>query len=66
MDKGTTYNGFIVKKSTEMKELKCRLVELVHKNTNAEVIHIANDDPENVFCFLSKLFPKHLTASPIF
>jgi len=56
-DKGSRYKGFIVTKNIEIDELKCRLIELTHEASGAEVIHIANDDPENVFCIAFRTTP---------
>lgn len=47
---GERINDFEVTKSTEISELKCRLTELTHLPTGAAIMHIANDDPENLFC----------------
>jgi len=49
---------FIVKKSLPIPELDVHLTELVHKKTNATVLHIAAKDPENVFCLSFKTIPK--------
>ncbi|MCB1118406.1 MAG: insulinase family protein [Chlamydiia bacterium] len=38
-------------------ELKCELVELVQEESGAQVMHIANDDPENVFCLSFRTLP---------
>lgn len=56
--KGTTYRGFTVTNATEIKELKCWLIELSHDKTGANIIHIANDDPENVFCLSFQTLPQ--------
>lgn len=47
---GDRYKNFEVTKSTEISELKCQLTELTHIPTGAVVMHLANDDPENLFC----------------
>jgi len=52
------YNGFIVTKSQEIPELKCHLTELVHEATGAQVLHLGNDDPENLFCLSFRTLPE--------
>lgn len=54
---GQTYHDFVVTRATEIPELKCFLRELVHTPTGAEVMHIANEDPENVFCLTLQTLP---------
>jgi len=44
------YRGFRVTKSQPIPELQCTLVELTHQPTGGRVIHLANDDVENLFC----------------
>jgi Zn-dependent M16 (insulinase) family peptidase len=55
---GQTYHGFQVTKSLEIPEINCHLYELVHLPTNASVLHIANDDPENLFCLSFQTLPE--------
>jgi len=50
--------GFVVENVVEIPEIKCSLIELVHKKTGAKVMHIANDDEENVFCLAFQTIPK--------
>lgn len=47
---GDIYRGFCVTKVQPIHELQCSLVELTHQPTGARVIHLANDDAENLFC----------------
>lgn len=54
---GQTYHDFLVTKATEIHELQCKLIELVHVPTGARVMHIANDDPENLFCLSFQTLP---------
>lgn len=51
------YNGFKVTRIVPIHELQCKLRELVHVNTGARVLHIENDDPENVFCLSFQTLP---------
>lgn len=54
---GQTYHDFIVTRVLEIPELQCTLRELVHIPTQAQVMHIANDDPENLFCLSFQTLP---------
>ena len=48
---------FRVTKQIPLEELQSTLTELVHEPTGARVMHIANDDPENVFCLSFQTLP---------
>lgn len=54
---GNLYHHFKVTKLQEIPELHCTLVELIHLPTEAKVMYIANDDPENVFCLSFQTTP---------
>lgn len=54
---GQKYRDFEVTKVLEIAELQCHLIELVHIPTGAQVMHIANEDPENLFCLSFKTLP---------
>lgn len=56
---GQAYNGFKVVKIREIPELQCVLRELEHEKTGAHVMHIANEDPENVFCLSFQTLPEN-------
>ena len=47
---GQKLGPFIVTKVQPIQELSCTLVQLTHERVGAKVIHIANDDTENLFC----------------
>src|SRR5260370_247987 len=51
------YNGFKVTRIVPLPELQCTMRELVHVKTGAKVLHIENDDPENVFCLSFQTLP---------
>lgn len=51
------YKGFKLVKSIPLPELKCALHEYKHSKTGAEVLHIENDDPENIFCLSLQTLP---------
>lgn len=54
---GQTYHQFTVTKALEIPELQCFLRELIHEPTGACVMHLSNQDPENLFCLSFKTFP---------
>ena len=54
---GKTYKSFSITKYLPLEELQCSLVEAVHGPTGARIIHIANDDPENLFCLSFQTLP---------
>ena len=55
--KGERYHAFFLKKILYIEELKCTLREIVHEPSGAEIIHLENDDPENLFCLSFKTLP---------
>lgn len=54
---GQVYHDFKVTRLLEIPELQCTLRELIHIPTQAQVMHIANDDPENLFCLSFQTLP---------
>ncbi len=54
---GETYGNFKVTRVIEIHELQCILRELVHIPTGAQIMHIANDDPDNLFCLSFRTTP---------
>ncbi|MDE3045437.1 MAG: insulinase family protein [Verrucomicrobiota bacterium] len=54
---GQTYHGFLITQYLPLKELHSTLIELVHEPTGARVMHIVNEDPENLFCLSFQTFP---------
>lgn len=54
---GEKHRDFIVTKYVVIDELHCVLRELMHVPTGAIVMHIENDDPENLFCLSFKTLP---------
>ncbi|TXI41219.1 MAG: metalloprotease [Nitrosomonas sp.] len=54
---GEVYRGFRVTNRKEIPELQCTLIEMIHEATGAQVMHIANEDPENVFCLSFRTTP---------
>ena len=51
------HGSFVVTKAQEIPELQAFLRELVHEPTGASVMHIANQDPENLFCLSFRTYP---------
>jgi Zn-dependent M16 (insulinase) family peptidase len=56
---GDKYLDFIVTKSLYIDELKATLKEITHAPSSAKIIHIGNDDRENLFCLSFKTLPKN-------
>lgn len=54
---GQVYHNFKVLKTLAIDELQCQFIELVHLPTGANVMHIENDDPENLFCLSFQTLP---------
>lgn len=54
---GQTYRNFVITKYLPLHELQSALVELTHEPTGARILHIANDDPENLFCLSFRTLP---------
>lgn len=54
---GTIYKDFKITKALEIPELQCRMIELEHLPTGAQVLHVANEDPENFFCLSFQTVP---------
>ncbi|NGX57799.1 MAG: hypothetical protein K940chlam3_00695 [Chlamydiae bacterium] len=49
--------GFHVENVVDIPEINSVIIELKHNKTGAQVMHIANDDPENVFNLLFQTIP---------
>lgn len=45
-----SFRGFRVTRVQHVSELQCTVRELVHEESGAQVLHLENDDPENLFC----------------
>ncbi len=54
---GQKYKNFEVLRSFHISELQSTLIELVHEPSGAKIMHIANDDPENLFCLSFQTLP---------
>src|SRR3989338_2410365 len=47
---GQVYQGFMTTRYLPLDELQSTLIELTHEASGARGLHIANNDPENLFC----------------
>lgn len=54
---GQSYQDFKLERIIEISELQCHLRELIHMPTGATVMHIGNEDPENLFCLSFQTIP---------
>jgi len=54
---GEKYHDFVLTNVKEFPELQCVLKELTHVPTGAKVMHIENEDPENLFCLSFRTLP---------
>src|SRR5580692_7798226 len=54
---GQRYKGYRITKYLPLNELQSALIELVHEGSGARIIHIANSDPENLFCLSFQTLP---------
>ena len=54
---GQVVQGFLITRVFPLKELQSTYLELVHEDSGAEVIQIANDDPENLFSLSFQTLP---------
>ncbi|MFN0065852.1 MAG: insulinase family protein [Chlamydiales bacterium] len=57
MKNAVTTKNFCVTKSLYIDELQCHLTELRHEPTGAEILHLGNDDEENVFNLSFRTYP---------
>src|SRR5579872_2097979 len=48
---------FFIVKEIFLKELNATLRELEHESSGAKIMHIENDDPENLFCLSFETLP---------
>jgi len=48
---------FQIVKELALPELESTLVEIIHEPTGARIIHIGNNDPENLFCLSLQTLP---------
>ena len=61
---GDTYGDFKLTKLQPIDELQVVLREVCHQPSGATIVHLANNDPENVFCLSFKTWPKNSDGVP--
>ncbi len=64
LKKDQKYKNFTVTKYLPLPEIKNTLIELVHDKTKAQVIHLQNDDEENLFSLSFKTYPLSSNGAP--
>lgn len=57
-----SYKDFVCRKSSVIEELQMVLYEFEHGPSGARVIHLAADDPENLFCISMQTLPSDSTG----
>lgn len=50
--------NYDLNEKTHLHELQCDVIELTHKKTGAKILHIENDDDENLFSLSFRSYPK--------
>ena len=61
---GESSHGFLLKRTKHVPELQLTAFDLEHQKTGAEYLHIARDDPNNVFSIGFKTNPPDDTGVP--
>src|ERR1700722_19391453 len=57
-------NGFLVRKVTPLPRLRSTAIELLHEATGAKILHLHNDDTENLFSVTLPTPPPDDTGVP--
>lgn len=52
-----TITGYTINRSQYIEEIGATFTELVHEDTGAQIIHVGNDDPENLFALSFRTYP---------
>lgn len=55
-------HGFIAKRELFIDEIQCKFIEWEHETSGARLVHLHNDDPENVFCLSLSTLPQDSTG----
>lgn len=55
---GERYGDFLLTEYTPIEELQLVFRQLLHIPTGAEVMHLQNEDPENLFCLAFRTLPR--------
>lgn len=64
MKKNEVYRGFRVKNVTRVDEIGVKVLDIVHEKSGAEIVHVVNDDDENVFAITCKTYPENSRGTP--
>ncbi len=64
MKEAQSHGNFVCTRSEPIQELNATLIELTHRPSGAKVLHIANDDQENVFCLSFQTLPESSNGAP--
>ena len=56
---GDTYKNFELIQQFDIKEIKCLLKVVRHNPSGAQVVHLENEDDENVFCLAFRTLPEN-------
>ncbi len=63
-EEGQKYKDFALINYQYIEELQSTLRELIHIPSGAQVMHLENDDPENLFCLSFKTLPDSSSGAP--
>ena len=61
---GESIHGFVLNRTKHVPELQLTAIQLYHKKTGAEYLHVARDDKNNVFSIGFKTNPPDATGVP--
>ena len=61
---GQTIGHYLIKNIVEIKELQSIFYELEHTKIKSTILHVANEDPENLFCLAFQTPPSSSNGLP--
>ncbi|MDR2861307.1 MAG: insulinase family protein, partial [Syntrophobacterales bacterium] len=61
---GEKFGGFEIKRVTPLPDIRQTAYEMIHLETKADVLHLHNDDPENVYAICFRTPPHDSTGLP--
>jgi presequence protease len=56
--------SYKVDKAIYLDEIRVAFTQLTHRKTGAKILHLGNDDPENLFCLSLQTFPLSDNGAP--
>lgn len=56
--------GFRVVHQVQLQEIGCELTQIVHEESGAQILHLGNADPENLFCLSFQTLPNRSDGAP--